>query len=158
VSCHAQRTIENSSYNGLETNLRYVGKRSDFLLGYTYSKSIDLGSNLGEQLDPLNHGATRAISAWDMRHNFEGGSRWICRLINFRGARIRHYQPLAQIGVKLGIKTKQFSRFFRTQPILRPYAVNNLHVLQFHGMEKPEREKSLMPLFYAAAEINSASA
>jgi len=34
-----QQTIENSSFNALETNLRYVGKRSNFLLGYTYSKS-----------------------------------------------------------------------------------------------------------------------
>jgi hypothetical protein len=67
-----QQTIENSTYNALETNLRYVGHRSNFLLGYTYSKSIDQGSNLGEQLNPLNHAATRAISAWDMRHNFVG--------------------------------------------------------------------------------------
>jgi hypothetical protein len=67
-----QKTIANSSYNALETNLRYVGKRSNFLLGYTYSKSLDQGSNLGEQLDPLNLAATRAISAWDMRHNFVG--------------------------------------------------------------------------------------
>ena len=66
----AQKTIANSSYNALETTLRYVGKRSDFLLGYTYSKSIDQGSNLGEQLNPLDIRATRAISAWDMRHNF----------------------------------------------------------------------------------------
>jgi len=67
-----QQTIENSTYNALETNLRYVGHRSNFLLGYTYSKSIDQGSNLGEQLNPLNHAATRAISAWDMKHNFVG--------------------------------------------------------------------------------------
>jgi hypothetical protein len=66
----AQRTIANSSYNALQTNLRYVGKRSDFLLGYTYSKSLDQGSNLGEQLDPLDFRGTRALSAWDMRHNF----------------------------------------------------------------------------------------
>jgi hypothetical protein len=65
-----QKTIANSNYNALETNLRYVGKRSNFLLGYTYSKSIDQGSNLGEQLNPLDIRATRAISAWDMRHNF----------------------------------------------------------------------------------------
>jgi len=70
-----QKTIENSTYNALETNLRCVGKRSNFLLGYTYSKSIDQGSNLGEQLDPLNLSATRAISAWDMRHNFVGSFR-----------------------------------------------------------------------------------
>jgi hypothetical protein len=66
----AQRTIGNSNYNALETNLRYTGKRSNFLLGYTYSKSIDQGSNLGEQLNPLNLRGTRAISAYDMRHNF----------------------------------------------------------------------------------------
>jgi hypothetical protein len=66
----AQKTIANSNYNALETNLRYVGKRSDFLLAYTYSKSIDQSSNLGEQLNPLNLRATRAISAFDMRQNF----------------------------------------------------------------------------------------
>ncbi|MGB9468992.1 MAG: carboxypeptidase-like regulatory domain-containing protein [Candidatus Acidiferrum sp.] len=66
----AQETIANSNYNALETNLRYVGKRSNFLLAYTYSKSIDQGSNLGEQLNPLNLRATRAISAFDMKHNF----------------------------------------------------------------------------------------
>ena len=70
-----QKTIENSNYNALETNLRYVGKRSDFLLAYTYSKSIDQGSNLGEQLNPINLRATRAISAWDMRHNFVASYR-----------------------------------------------------------------------------------
>jgi hypothetical protein len=66
----AQSAIANSNYNALETNLRYVGKRSNFLMGYTYSKSIDQGSNLGEQLDPLNLRGTRAISAFDMKHNF----------------------------------------------------------------------------------------
>ncbi|MFY9645727.1 MAG: TonB-dependent receptor, partial [Terriglobales bacterium] len=71
----AQKTIENSNYNALETNLRYVGRKSDFLLGYTYSKSIDQGSNVGEQLSPLNPAATRAISAWDMRRNFVASYR-----------------------------------------------------------------------------------
>lgn len=52
-----------------------MGRKSDFLLGYTYSKSIDQGSNVGEQLNPLNLAATRAISAWDMRHNFVASYR-----------------------------------------------------------------------------------
>jgi hypothetical protein len=71
----AQRTIANSSYNALQTNLRYVGRKSDFLVGYTYSKSIDQGSSLGEQLNPLNPRGTRAISAWDMKHNFVASYR-----------------------------------------------------------------------------------
>ncbi|HUK46643.1 MAG TPA: hypothetical protein VLW06_03585, partial [Terriglobales bacterium] len=33
-------------------------------------KSIDQASNIGEQLNPFNLRLTRAISAWDMRHNF----------------------------------------------------------------------------------------
>ena len=65
----AQKTIANSNYNALQSNLRYVGDSSEFLLGYTYGKSIDQGSNLGEQLNPFNLRATRAISAWDMKHN-----------------------------------------------------------------------------------------
>jgi hypothetical protein len=71
----AQRTIENSNYNALETNLRLAGKRSSFLLGYTYSKSIDQGSNLGEQLNPFDLRATRAISAWDMRQDLVASYR-----------------------------------------------------------------------------------
>jgi hypothetical protein len=66
----AQRAIANSNYNALGSNLRYTGKSFSFLLGYTYSKSIDQGSNLGEQLNPLNLRETRAISAFDMKHNF----------------------------------------------------------------------------------------
>jgi hypothetical protein len=66
----AQQTIGNSNYNALQTSLRHIGKRSDLLLGYTYSKSIDQASNLGEQLNPLNARGTRVISAFDMRHNF----------------------------------------------------------------------------------------
>jgi hypothetical protein len=66
----AQRTIANSNYNALQTNLRYVGKRTTFLLAYTYAKSIDQASNLGEQLNPFDPRLTRVVSAWDMRHNF----------------------------------------------------------------------------------------
>ena len=66
----AQRTIANSNYNALQTNLRYVGKRTTFLLAYTYAKSIDQASNLGEQLNPFDPRLTRVVSSWDMRHNF----------------------------------------------------------------------------------------
>jgi hypothetical protein len=66
----AQKALANSNYNAFEANLRYNGKRSDFLLGYTYSKSIDEGSNLGEQIHPFNIRLSRSISSFDMKHNF----------------------------------------------------------------------------------------
>ena len=65
-----QRTIGDSSYNALEVNFRRTSSHTEFLVGYTYSKSIDLASNLGEEVNPFNLGATRAVSAFNMRHNF----------------------------------------------------------------------------------------
>jgi len=69
-STTAQRTIGNSNYNALQTNLRYASKRTTFLFAYTYAKSIDQASNIGEQLNPFDPRLSRAISSWDMRHNF----------------------------------------------------------------------------------------
>jgi hypothetical protein len=72
----AQETIANSNYNSLETNLRYAGKRNTFLFSYTYSKSIDQASNLGEQIDPFNPRFTRTLSAWDMPQDFVATYRY----------------------------------------------------------------------------------
>jgi hypothetical protein len=70
-STTAQKTVGNSNYNALEVNLRFAaGKRSTVLVGYTYSKSIDQASNLGEQTNPFNASLTRVISALDLTQNF----------------------------------------------------------------------------------------
>jgi hypothetical protein len=66
----SQSTVANSNYNALETTLRYQRNGSQFLLSYTYAKSIDQGSNLGEQIDPRNPRQQRTISAWDQKHTF----------------------------------------------------------------------------------------
>ena len=65
-------SIANANYNALETTLRYQHHESQFLLSYTYAKSIDQGSNFGEQLNPIDPRQSRAISAWDMKHSFVG--------------------------------------------------------------------------------------
>jgi hypothetical protein len=67
----AQETVANSNYNALEASLRLTpGNGSTVLIAYTYSKSIDQASNIGEQINPFNQSATRVISSWDMTHNF----------------------------------------------------------------------------------------
>jgi hypothetical protein len=67
----AQKTIGNSNYNALQANFKYtLGGRTSLVAGYTYSKSIDDASNLGEVIDPYNQALTRVLSSWDMRHNF----------------------------------------------------------------------------------------
>jgi hypothetical protein len=65
-----QTTIGYSRYNGLELNLHYTHGPASVLAGYTYSKSVDVASNLGEQVNPFNVALSEAPSAFDMRHNF----------------------------------------------------------------------------------------
>jgi Carboxypeptidase regulatory-like domain len=62
--------IGNSSYNALEVTLRHVSGPLEFLAGYTYSKSLDWSSALGEQVNPFQPSLSRALSAFDMTHNF----------------------------------------------------------------------------------------
>jgi outer membrane receptor protein involved in Fe transport len=59
-----------SRYNGLELNLRYTKGAASVLAGYTLSKSVDVASNLGEQVNPFDITKSEAPSAFDMRHNF----------------------------------------------------------------------------------------
>jgi hypothetical protein len=66
----ADETIANSSYNALEATLRYQRSGTEFLLSYAFAKSIDQGSSIGEQLDPLEPRQSRTISAWDQKHTF----------------------------------------------------------------------------------------
>jgi Carboxypeptidase regulatory-like domain len=68
----ADKSVANSNYNALETTLRYRYRGSQFLLSYAYAKSIDQGSNIGEQLNPIDPRQSRAISAWDLKHVFVG--------------------------------------------------------------------------------------
>jgi hypothetical protein len=66
----ADKSAANSSYNSLETTLKYQKGSTSLLLSYTFAKSIDQGSNLGEQLDPIDPTHSRAISAYDLKHDF----------------------------------------------------------------------------------------
>jgi hypothetical protein len=65
-------TIGNSGYNSLQINFRHTSKRLQTLVGYTYSKSLDDASGYGEQINPLNHAASRSLSAFNETHNFVG--------------------------------------------------------------------------------------
>ncbi len=65
-----QTTVGNSSFNALEATLRYSTSKLQLLAAYTYSKSIDQASNLGDQVDPSSPGLSRALSSFDMRNNF----------------------------------------------------------------------------------------
>jgi hypothetical protein len=65
-----QSTIGNSNYNALQVSLRHSSGRLQLFAGYTFSKSLDQSSNVGEEVNPINPGLSRALSAFDIRHNF----------------------------------------------------------------------------------------
>jgi len=65
-----QSTIGNANYNALELSLRHTSKRLQLFAGYTFSKSIDQSSNVGEEVNPINPALSRALSAFDVTHNF----------------------------------------------------------------------------------------
>jgi hypothetical protein len=78
-------SIGNSNYNSLQATLRHSGARASFLIGYTFSKSIDQSSGLSDAVNPFNFSQTRALSAFDLTHNFIASyqvqlpGRWLTR-------------------------------------------------------------------------------
>ncbi len=71
-----QKTIANSDYNALQINLRHKSGPLEFMAGYTCSKSLDESSSLAEAVNPINADLRRALSAFDMRHNFVVSYNW----------------------------------------------------------------------------------
>jgi len=65
-----EATAGNSNYNALEASVEHTSARGQWLLSYTYSKSIDDASNFGEEVDPFDPNLLRGLSSFDMRHNF----------------------------------------------------------------------------------------
>jgi Carboxypeptidase regulatory-like domain len=84
-----QSTIGNSNYNALELSLRHTSKRLQLFASYTFSKSMDQSSSVGEEVNPGNPGLSYALSSFDVKSNFvvsyayelpferwSGGSSW----------------------------------------------------------------------------------
>ena len=62
-------SIGNSNYNSFQASLRHSGKQLDLMFAYTFSKSIDQASSLSDPVNPYDFRATRALSAFDLKHN-----------------------------------------------------------------------------------------
>ncbi len=65
-----QSTVGSSNYNALEVSVRHTSGRLQLLASYTFAKSLDCSSNLGEEVNPTNRALSYAISAFDIKHNF----------------------------------------------------------------------------------------
>lgn len=63
-------TVANSNYNSLQLSLEKRVGAMRFLGAYTWSKSLDDASGFGDNINPFNRGLSKALSAFDMSHNF----------------------------------------------------------------------------------------
>jgi hypothetical protein len=68
-SVSTQAAIGNAAYNSLQTTLRSAGRYGELLAGYTWSKSLDMASNFGDQVNPFNPSLSRSLSSYDLRQN-----------------------------------------------------------------------------------------
>ncbi|MGA2852222.1 MAG: carboxypeptidase regulatory-like domain-containing protein [Terracidiphilus sp.] len=59
-----------ANYNALELSARHTSGRLEFSAAYTYGKSLDQSSNVGEEVNPFNHALSYAVSSFDVRQNF----------------------------------------------------------------------------------------
>lgn len=64
------KNMGNSNYNALDLTLKHTSGHLTMLASYTYGKSLDLSSNLQEQVNPFSYRAEYGISAFDIKHNF----------------------------------------------------------------------------------------
>lgn len=65
-----QSTIGYANYNSLQTSLRHTSKRLTVLAGYTYGKTLDESSNLGEEVNPFNPALNYGLASYGVKHNF----------------------------------------------------------------------------------------
>jgi hypothetical protein len=64
------KTIANSSYNSFQVTLDKKLGALRFLAAYTYGKALDDSSSINDGLDPFDYRLSKALSAFDMTHNF----------------------------------------------------------------------------------------
>ncbi|MGD0732682.1 MAG: carboxypeptidase regulatory-like domain-containing protein [Terracidiphilus sp.] len=65
-----QSNIGRANYNALELSARHASGRLEFSAGYTYSKSLDESSSIGDTVNPFNPAMSYALSSYDVKHNF----------------------------------------------------------------------------------------
>lgn len=66
----------NSVYHSLQITAKHNTNRMSLLATYTYGKSLDMASNMQEQLYPYDYTLRRAPSAFDLRHNLVASYRY----------------------------------------------------------------------------------
>jgi hypothetical protein len=65
-----QSNIGHANYNALELSARHTSGRLQVSAAYTYGKSLDQSSNIGEEVNPFNPALSYGLSSFDVKQNF----------------------------------------------------------------------------------------
>jgi hypothetical protein len=65
-----QSNLGRANYNALELSARHTTGRLHFAAAYTYGKSLDESSSIGEEVNPFNPDLSYALSSYDVKQNF----------------------------------------------------------------------------------------
>ena len=89
----------NSAYNSLQLSVRHSGGGLTLLGSYTYGKSLDQSSNLGEQVYPYDYRLSHAPSSFDIRQDFVASFRYDLLLPQMLGRANRATEGWAISGI-----------------------------------------------------------
>jgi hypothetical protein len=74
-----------SSYNSIQLSWKHTSHRAQTLVGYTFSKSLDVSSGYGEQVNPINPRLSRGLSAFDTPNNFVASYSYLLPIDKLEG-------------------------------------------------------------------------
>jgi hypothetical protein len=93
----------NAHYNSLQASLSHTSGPLSILGSYTLGKSVDWGSNIGEQVDPYNDARLQAVSAYDIRTLYSFGDNSLINSqnqgVNGIGSDLPNYTPSCSLKV-----------------------------------------------------------
>src|SRR5208283_4217642 len=79
-------TVANSRYNSLQVSVSHNTGSLSFLVGYTFSKSMDNASGLQDSTNPYNPHLSESLSNFDVMHNFVFSYNWLMPFDKWLGA------------------------------------------------------------------------
>ncbi len=79
-------TVANSRYNSLQVSVSHNTGSLSFLVGYTFSKSMDNASGLQDSTNPFNPRLSESLSNFDVMHNFVFSYNWLMPFDKLVGA------------------------------------------------------------------------
>jgi hypothetical protein len=130
-----QKTIGSSNFNSLQASLRHSSAKMEWNIAYTYGKSIDDSSSLAEPVYSMGAAYSKAISAFDLRHNFVASYRYLLPFEKLSGKQNRWVSGWSITGItrfSTGLPVTLFNNTDSSLLGSMPNGINN------NGVDTPQ--------------------